>query len=175
MEREIEERLKNDLLGFVVKKLLTVLEFKKEIFKGPKVWCNPDIKVFIYEHPLIKELNLAYPSDGLSISELLTSIVPIYSGDHLLTFDAVAYKGRRSVMRRVGIPTGGVAIGRDSWTNYEGVVRPIASFPDKPISKDYVRAHIANSQVMGPTSADSEGEADPNYALIPPSYLPRRI
>ncbi|KAI8452900.1 hypothetical protein BY996DRAFT_6553462 [Phakopsora pachyrhizi] len=151
---------------------------KKEISKGPMVWCNPDLKAFGYEHPLF-----------------LTSLFLIYSRDHLLTFDIVAYNGRRSVMRRVGIPTGGVAIGCNAWTNHEGVVRQIASLPDDPVSEDSVRAHISKSQGMRKlgqqgardpkavalvspppfpgcvTSADAEGETNLNYALSPGSSV----
>ncbi|KAI8449417.1 hypothetical protein BY996DRAFT_6551002 [Phakopsora pachyrhizi] len=154
---------------------------KKEISKGPMVWCKPDLKAFGYEHPLVQEPTPAYPSDGSSICEFLTSLVPIYSRDHLLTFDIVAYNGRRSVMRCVWIPTGGVAIGRNAWTNHEGVVvdsptgsqpkRQIASLPDNPVSEDSVRAHIAKSQGM--RQHGQQGARDPKAVdLVSPPPLP---
>ncbi|KAI8449697.1 hypothetical protein BY996DRAFT_6449070 [Phakopsora pachyrhizi] len=92
-------------------------------------------------------------------------------------------------IRTSTIPTGGVAIGHDAWTNHEGV-KWTASLPDNPISEDSVHAYIAKSQVVvrvGPQgaqdyeagvlvipphllgcgiSADSDDETNPNYALI---------
>ncbi|CAH7690351.1 hypothetical protein BY996DRAFT_6497522 [Phakopsora pachyrhizi] len=142
----------------------TQSEDLKEISKGHMVWCNPDFKAFGYEHPLEKEPTPAYPSDGSFI------------GEH------------------IGIPTDSLAIGRNTWTNNEGVVvdfptgsqpkRQIASSPDNPISEDSVRAHITKSQVMGQDceagvlvspppllgceiSLNAEGETNPNYALSP--------
>ncbi|CAH7687105.1 hypothetical protein PPACK8108_LOCUS21842 [Phakopsora pachyrhizi] len=157
---------------------------EKEISKGPMVRCNLDLKAFGYDHPLVKAPTPPYPSDGSSIGEFLTSLVPIYFRDHLLTFDIVAYNGRRSVMRCVGIPTGGVAIGPNAWTNHEGVVvdlptgsqpkRQIASLPDKSVSEDSVsRGHGSKSSGFGQptplpgcgTSADAEGDTNPNYDL----------
>ncbi|CAH7679195.1 hypothetical protein PPACK8108_LOCUS13275 [Phakopsora pachyrhizi] len=48
--------------------------YKKEISKGFKVWCNPELKAFGYEHPLTMEPTPGYPSDGSSIGEFLTSL-----------------------------------------------------------------------------------------------------
>ncbi|CAH7667209.1 expressed protein [Phakopsora pachyrhizi] len=82
-------------------------------------------------------------------------------------------------------------------TNHEGVVRQIASLPNNPVSEDSVHAHIAKSQGMRQlgqqgardpkavvlvsppplpgrgTSADAEGETNPNYALSPGVPLKR--
>ncbi|KAI8460153.1 hypothetical protein BY996DRAFT_6569859 [Phakopsora pachyrhizi] len=126
------------------------------VFKGLKVWCNLDSKAFGYEHPLVKGPTLAYPSDGSSIGEYLTSLIPKYSRDHLLTFDVIAYNGRRSVMRHIRIPTGG---------------RQIASSPEYPVSDNSVHAHIAKSQALGRVeqqmAMDPEAATNLNYALSP--------
>ncbi|CAH7677822.1 hypothetical protein PPACK8108_LOCUS12892 [Phakopsora pachyrhizi] len=158
---------------------------KKEIFKGPKVWCNPDLKAFGYEHPLAKESTPAYPSDCSSIGELLTSLFPIYSRDHLLAFNTVAYNGRRSVMRRIGIPTGGLAIGCNAWTNHEGLVvdlptgsqrkRQITSLRDGLISEDSVLAHIAKSQVIGWVGHHGAKDSEAGVLVSPPPLLGRGI
>ncbi|KAI8442972.1 hypothetical protein BY996DRAFT_6541587 [Phakopsora pachyrhizi] len=63
--------------------------------EGGKVWCNPTTKSYGFEHP-IQEV----PTDGFDSGIVFTG----------------------NVLKKAGIPTGGVPILSREWTNQEGMV-----------------------------------------------------
>ncbi|CAH7690220.1 hypothetical protein PPACK8108_LOCUS25503 [Phakopsora pachyrhizi] len=83
--------------------------------EGRKVWCNPTTKSYGFEHP-IQEV----PTDD---------------------FDS----GVRSVLKKAGVPTGGIPISSRGWVNHEGVERDQVGSSERSARSNLRRAKEAKA------------------------------
>ncbi|KAI8447732.1 hypothetical protein BY996DRAFT_6604814 [Phakopsora pachyrhizi] len=98
-----------------VVKGVCVLDETPVFSEGRKVWCNPTTKSYGFEHP-IQEV----PTDD---------------------FDS----GVRSVLKKVGVPTGGIPILSKGWVNHKGVERDQVGSSERSARSNLRRAKEAKA------------------------------
>ncbi|CAH7682347.1 hypothetical protein PPACK8108_LOCUS15216, partial [Phakopsora pachyrhizi] len=104
------------------------------ISEGRKVWCNPTTKSYGFEHP--------------------TNEVPTDDFDSGIV--STVQSGKRSVLKKAGIPTGGIPILFKGWVNHKGVEsNPVGS------SERSARSQLRQAQEAKATQHAKRQKANP--------------
>ncbi|CAH7688785.1 hypothetical protein PPACK8108_LOCUS23803, partial [Phakopsora pachyrhizi] len=111
------------------------------ISEGRKVWCNPTTKSYGFEHP--------------------TNEVPTDDFDSGIV--STVQSGKRSVLKKAGIPTGGIPILFKGWVNHKGVEgNPVGS------SERSARSQLRQAQ-------EAKEPSTPNAKRLIPSLWMKQL